>query len=372
MPDFSQSLMSLVQNGIFIIIGLLGVGFVIGFHELGHFLFCKLFNISTPSFSIGMGPRIFTKKIGDTEFSLSAIPVGGYVEIAGNAEIGQGDQKEAQRNDKYSFANKPYYQKMLVMGGGILFNLIFAYLVFIGLFFFGMPKSPILYHFSASTTIDTVLPDTPAAQSTLMPGDTILAINKVPVNNAQELLNTIKDLPNTPTTFLIERNTNKQEIQVMLGSKECNKTAIGFLGVDFIVPRYNLLDSVKKSFLAVNHIIYQVFLAFKRMFSEKKFDNLGGPFMIIHQTIKSAEQGFSMLLLLLAFISINLAIINLLPLPILDGGQALYHTIEAIIRRPMPEKAREYIHYASWLAVLALVIYLSIKDFIKIFWSSCS
>ncbi len=369
MPHIFQTLFSLAQSGIFIVIGLFGIGFVIGFHEFGHFMFCKLFKIATPSFSIGMGPRIFTKKIGETEFSLSAIPVGGYVEIAGNAEIGQGEQKEAHRNDQYSFANKPYYQKMLVMSGGILFNFIFAYFALTMLYLFGMPKSPILYHFSASTTIDQIMPNTPAAQSTLASHDTIIAINGTLVNNAQELLNLIKELPNTTAKFTIERNTTRQDIDVAIGSKECNKNLIGFLGIDFVIPRYGLIKSVQKSFSAVNHIVYQVILAFKGMFTERKFDNLGGPFMIIHQTIKSAEQGFSMLILLLAFISINLAIINIFPLPILDGGQALYYTIEAIMRRPLSERIREYVHYATWLCVLLLVIYLTIKDFIKIFWT---
>ncbi len=369
MPDIIQSLFSLAQNGMFIIIGLIGIGFIIGFHELGHFMFCKLFKISTPSFSIGMGPRIFTKKIGDTEFSLSAIPVGGYVEIAGNSEMGQGEQKQAHRNDQYSFANKPYYQKMLVMAGGILFNLIFAYFALTMLYFFGMPKSPILYHYSASTTIDQILPETPAAKSSLAPQDTIIGVNDVLVHNAQELLTVIKGLPNTTAKFTIVRNNNQQEFQINIGSKECNNATIGFLGIDFIIPRYGFIESIKKSFAAVNHIIYQVLLAFKGIFAERKFDNLGGPFMIIHQTIKSAEQGFSMLILLLAFISINLAIINIFPLPILDGGQALYYTIEAIIRRPMPDRLREYIHYATWICVLLLVVYLTIKDFIKIFWT---
>lgn len=367
MPHIFESLFSLAQNGIFIIIGLLGIGFIIGFHELGHFMFCKLFKIATPSFSIGMGPRIFTKKIGDTEFSLSAIPVGGYVEIAGNAEIGQGEQKEANRNDQYSFANKPYYQKMLVMAGGIIFNLIFAYFALTMLYFFGMPKSPILYHFSASTTIDQIMQDTPAAKSALAPHDTIIAVNNTSVSNAQELLTLIKGLPDSTAKFTIKRNETQQDIDVAIGSKECNNTKIGFLGIDFVIPRYSLFESIKKSFSAVNNIIYQVVLAFKGIFTERKFDNLGGPFMIIHQTIKSAEQGFAMLILLLAFISINLAIINIFPLPILDGGQALYYTIEAIIRRPMPDRVREYIHYATWICVLLLVIYLTIKDFMKIF-----
>ena len=236
------------------------------------------------------------------------------------------------------------------------------------LYFWGMPKSPILYHYSASTTVDTVLPDTPAAKSSLAPSDTIISINNTPVHNAQDVLELIKTLPNAQAKFLVERNHEQKTLDVMIGSKECNGTSVGFLGIDFVVPRYDFFTSIKKSIGATHYIIYQVSKAFKGIFVERKFNNLGGPFMIIHQTIKGAEQGFSMLILILAFISINLAFINIFPLPILDGGQALYYTIEALIRRPLPDRVREYVHYASWLLVLLLVIYLTFKDITKIFW----
>jgi regulator of sigma E protease len=123
---------------IFIAIGIFGVGFIIAFHELGHFLFCKLFGIKVPSFSIGMGPKLISRKIGSTEYSISAIPLGGYVELA------QASDDSSAKGGSY-FENKPYWQKMLVMGGGIMFNMIFAYSVLISLYFFGMPNTPIAY-----------------------------------------------------------------------------------------------------------------------------------------------------------------------------------------------------------------------------------
>lgn len=116
--------------------------------------------------------------------------------------------------------------------------------------------------------------------------------------------------------------------------------------------------------MLIKHIIQ----AFKSIFFAGQFDNIGGPLMVIAQTVKGAEKGFKVFLLLLAFISVNLAILNILPLPIMDGGQALFYTIEAIVRRPLNEKVREYIHYATWAMLLVLVVYLSIKDVIKIFW----
>lgn len=362
-----QHLISFVYSAFFIIVGIMGIGFLIGFHELGHFIFCKIFHIRTPSFSIGMGPRIVKKKIGETEFALSLLPLGGYVEIAGSAEVGQGDQKEAKAVDEGSFAVKPYYQKMLVMAGGILFNFLFAYFALSALYYMGMPKTPLLYPLHASSVISTIEPETPAAQYKLQPNDKILAIDNKPVHNASEIIAFIKDLPNKSAQFLVERNGEQKTVKVTLGSREVNKATSGFLGVEFAIPRFGLIESIKNGITATNYLISHIVGAFKNIFVAREFDNLGGPLMVISQTIKGAERGFKIFLLLLAFISINLAILNIIPLPIMDGGQALFYTIEAIMRRPLNEKVREYIHYATWILLLILVVYLSIKDVITIF-----
>jgi regulator of sigma E protease len=355
----------LIQNIFFIAIGLLGLGLLVGFHELGHFLFCKLFKIRTPSFSIGMGPKVLTKKIGDTEFALSAIPIGGYVEIAGAAEVGQGAQKEASSRDPYSFAVKPYWQKLMVMIGGILFNLIFAYIVFSGLFYIGMPKFPIVYQAFATTVISEVAPDSPAAKAGLQTGDKIVAINQQQMNNPQDIINFIKNKPNTNQEISVERSGQVTNIPVTVGQQTFAGKDFGFLGIDFYIPRFSPVDSIINGIKATNLVIKEVYRSFKGMFTDRSMDKVGGPLMVISQTIKGAEKGAKVFMLLLAFISINLAMINLIPLPIMDGGQILFYTIEAIIRRPLPDQVRIYIHYACWIAVLVLVLYLSAKDILR-------
>lgn len=362
----SSQLLSMLQSLFFIVVGIMGIGFLIGFHELGHFVFCKIFHIRTPSFSIGMGPRIFKKKIGETEFALSLLPLGGYVEIAGAAEVGQGDQKEAHSTDKHSFASKPYYQKMLVMAGGIFFNLIFAYAALSFLYFIGMPKT-LLYPLHTSTEISSVEPKTPAAQANLKPLDKLLEIDNQTVNTGSDAIKIVQKIPNKTVHMLIERDGKQEDITIALGSKEINKNEVGFLGVEFFIPKFGFIDSIKNGIQATNFLIGSVIGAFKKLFMGKDLENLGGPLMVISQTIKGAEKGFKIFLLLLAFISVNLAILNIIPLPIMDGGQALFYTIEAILRRPLNEKVREYIHYATWALLLLLVIYLSIKDVIMIF-----
>jgi regulator of sigma E protease len=165
-------------------LGLAGIAFLIAFHELGHFLACKLFKIRTPSFSVGFGPKLFSKKIGDTLFSLSAIPLGGYVEIAGIEELGQGDQKHGKDRSDNSFANKRYYQKAIVLLGGIIFNMFFAYVAISLLYFIGIPKTPSTYPDDSKVIIDTIAKNSPACNAAIQSGESILKINNTPVANS--------------------------------------------------------------------------------------------------------------------------------------------------------------------------------------------
>jgi regulator of sigma E protease len=356
----------LSQQLFFILLGFFGMGFLIGFHELGHFLFAKLFKIRIPSFSLGFGPRIFSKKIGETEFCLSAIPFGGYVEIAGAAEVGQGDQKEAFATDEGSFANKPFYQKLCVMFGGILFNLIFAYCTMILLFVTGIPKTPLM----PAAIISTVHAGSAAEKHDLLPGDRILSIKEENVeNNIQKLQTLIQQLPLKEATIVINRNGEKITKTVMIGEKNTETQTIGTLGIEFDyipTPPHSFKDACIEGIATCNKWIKNTFLGFSQLFTKKGIENVGGPIMIIAMTVKGAATGYQIFLLLLAIISINLAVLNLIPLPILDGGQILFYSIEALIRRPIPHKVREYIHIATWIMFMILFAYLSTKDIMRI------
>lgn len=361
-------LVAVFQQFFFILLGFLGMGFLIGFHELGHFLFAKLFKIRVPSFSLGFGPRLFTKKIGETEFCLSAIPFGGYVEIAGAAEVGQGDQKDAFATDKNSFAVKPYYQKLLVMLGGILFNLFFAYCIMILLFATGIPKTPLMPN---QQIISIVHPDSAAANGDLRIGDRIVSINEEKIgNNLQQIQQIIQPLALKQATVVVERDGQLMTKTIIIGSKEVESATIGILGVEFDflpTPPHSLIDAIKLGIAACNKWIMDTINGFTLLFSKTGVKKIGGPIMIIAMTVKSAAAGWQIYLLLLALISINLAVLNLIPLPILDGGQILFYSIEAIIRRPIPHKVREYIHIATAILFMILFIYLSINDINRIF-----
>lgn len=356
---FSKLLLTL-QPIFSILLGILGIGFLIGFHELGHFLFAKLFKIRVPSFSLGFGPRIVTKKIGETEFCLSAIPFGGYVELAGAAEVGQGEQKDAFATDEGSFAVKPFYQKVCVMLGGILFNFAFAYFAMILLFMTGIPKTP---HIS-QPVIAVVHQQSAAGNGGLHTGDRIISINEQPIGrNVQEIQKIIQPLALKKVTVVIERNGTQLTKTILISSKETEAGAVGVLGVEFDylpTPPHSFKDAFALGVATCNKWIKETINGFLQL--RRHIDQVGGPIMIIAMTTKSSTQGWQLYFLLLALISINLAVLNLIPLPILDGGQILFYSIEALIGRPIPHKIREYIHIGTAILFMILFAYLTIND----------
>lgn len=363
-------------------LGIIGLGFLIAFHEMGHFLFCKLFGIYTPSFSIGFGPILISRKIGHTLFKISAIPLGGYVEIAGSNEVGQGDQEHAYAKDTSSFASKPYWQKLCVMLGGILFNLFFAYAMFITIFWLGAPKTNLLYPTIAKPVVAEVLAGSLAEQYGIQKGDKLISINDTTqltdsINPLIAYLDQIKPATMQPgithtTDYLrleLEHNGERYTVDFKPEVQEMRGRIIAAHGIVFEMHDRRPLPFGQAFWLGifeVNRWIKNTFKDFLYLFKKKDVGEMAGPLMIIAMSSKWAGEGFMLFLLFLAIISINLAVLNLIPIPILDGGQILFHTIEAIIRRPIPERIRYYIHMVCWIAFLALFIYLSWYDIVRI------
>ncbi len=367
--DIFNALFLLINKAFSIAIALFGIGFLIGFHELGHFLFCKLFGIGTPTFSIGFGPILYKKKAWGTDFTLSAIPLGGFVEIAGAAEMGQGEQKEAHSTKNDSFATKPYYQKFLVMTGGILCNMLFAYTTFILLSLTGIPQTP-LVPTHTKTTIRKLQDNGTAKKAGLLEGDSIETINGVEVkDNFPKLIETVHPLADKSATVKYKRNGQSKNITFTIGHRD-EAPQVGSLGISEFemdaIPPQSLFKAISQGIKLTNAWIAQTFSGIVGMFKKADMKNVGGPIVIISALTAGATANFKIFLILLAIISINLAVINLVPLPILDGGQLLFYTIEAIIGRPLPIKVREYIHIASWFLVLGFVIYLSVFDIARI------
>lgn len=353
-----------------ILYGILGISVLIAFHELGHFLFAKLFNVRAPSFSIGFGPRLITKKIGETEFALSAIPFGGYVEIAGMVEPGQGEQLYQGDNSDRSFGQKPYYQQFLILMGGIIFNILFAAIIFFYLFCTGVPSNSLLQNQASKPLIATVVENSPAAKAGIKEGDFIFEINGQKINNVGEFIDTLHKNTAPSITLLKKEKDAENAALVTINFESDVLWERRKIGVHFeseeILPQ-SITEAFKNSILETGRWIQKIVWDFVGIVKNRELKNVAGPIAIIGIAGKSATVGYKFLLILLSLISINLAILNLIPFPILDGGQLLFYTIEAVIGRPLPAKLRETIHIITWIAFILLFLYLSTKDIMKFF-----
>jgi regulator of sigma E protease len=366
---FFTSFTTITYELFFIFVGFMGLAFLIAFHELGHFLFCKIFNIYTPSFSIGVGPTLFSKKMGSTLFKFCLIPLGGYVEIAGSNEVGQGDQTHAFYKGEDSFTQKPFWQKLLVMMGGILFNLLFAYGAFTCTFWLGAPKTQLLYPAIAIPVIAQVTETGPAA-TLLSPGDRIISIDGIALHNSIETyIKRTETLSQEPITLVFLRNTQEKQIIInpILQTNRGRTTAS--LGIIFEMSTPQPLPFLSALYTGISEThrwISSIYKDFIHLLSEKKIGEMAGPLMIVHTSAKLAGQGYLLFLLFLAVISINLAILNLIPVPILDGGQIVFHAIEALVGRPLPEKAQNIINLVCYFSILTLIVFLSWQDIVRI------
>ncbi len=351
------------QNLPFIIAGITGLGSVIAFHELGHFIFCKLFNVHVPTFSIGFGPQILKRKIGETTFTLSLIPIGGYVE----AEMGQTESMSPDRH----MDTKPYWQKMCIACGGIFFNLIFGFVILFGLSLTGIPANPFLMH-HGSYTIKKIMADSPAQKADLQPGDELLTINGMVVSShIGKLFEALEPLAGKEAVIAYQRQGEQKSVTVTVGSRETKGKTHGVLGIEEFsfpsLPATSFVGALKQSISLTIELIKSTATGLAQAFKKKSTQNLAGPLMMISLTIASAGQGIKLFLIFLTLISITLAVINVVPLPILDGGRIFTYTLEAIIRRPLPEQFNVGMHYFSWALMIVLFVYLTIKDLTHLF-----
>lgn len=355
-----------------LVLSLAGLGLLITIHEFGHFFFCKLFKVHTPTFSIGFGPELVHKKIGQTDFRLAAIPFGGYVEISGLAEVGQGEQAHAKETGENSFESKWFWQKFLILIGGILFNMLFAYLIFCSATFFGP------YSKESGIRIAQLEQGSPAEKQGLQVGDFIIGINQTKFDLTQPedvfdyqqaLLTEIRANPAKEVVLLISRNNEIKELRLLLDAKKEGALQVGRIGAYFEIkmPKLSFFKSIRIGIRYTNELVKSLILGIKKMFTSRSLEGVGGPVMIISQGANIAKAGLLPLLIFLALLSISLAVMNLLPIGALDGGQLLFVTIEAIIRRKIPEFIKLGINLASWVLILGLALFLSIREVRQIF-----
>ena len=325
-------------------------GILVTVHEFGHFITAKLTGMKVEEFSIGFGPTIYQQQEGETLYSLRMLPLGGYNKIAG---MDPDDPDDPERG----FNSKPVTSRMLVILAGSLMNILLPVVIFFGLFLaFGMDvpeNKPVL---------GQIIEGYPAEQSGLKEGDRILSINGKPVHEWLDIRKNIADSGMQPIPFEIQRDTEKLTITVTPGVNP--ETGKPFIGVVSSLKNVRLtpVQAVVASVTATKNIIKNMYASLYHMVTGKTKAEFSGPVGVAKMAGEVAHKGFDRLMQFTAMLSLNLAIINLLPLPALDGGHFLILLIEAVTGHKLGKTAMQNIQKVGVAMILALTIFATFKD----------
>ncbi len=439
-----------------IVIAIIVLGVLVFVHEFGHFIVAKLVNVYVEKFSIGFGPVLLRKKYGETEYVISALPLGGYVKMYGEQNDDEpGQETYDPAKEGRSFKDKSGWHKAAIILAGPLFNLIFAILIFWGLYMTGIPSysavigeieqgsvaeqvglksgdkiialnnkkirswnefssiiadnpnekinitlsdnrqivltvgekettdifggKQVIGSIGAGLQIDAIIgevvPNMAAEKAGLLKGDKILAVNGEKVLSWNDSATLIRNRPNQELTLTIERQGKELTFNITpkateQGSGE-NKKTVGLIGIAAmdgdITVRYGPVDAMAMGLEKSYELTKMIYLGFVKLIQrEIPADSLGGPILIVETAAQSAESGFSALLIFMAAISINLAVFNLLPIPVLDGGQLTIIAAEGIMGRPLGEKALGAFQMFGLLVIISLMVFAFYNDIMRL------
>ncbi|KAB1442390.1 RIP metalloprotease RseP [Pseudodesulfovibrio senegalensis] len=339
------------------------LGGLIFFHELGHFVVARLLGMGVKAFSLGFGPRIFGFRSGNTDYRLSAFPLGGYVQLAG--ESGEPEEDDLFPENKL-FSARPPWQRMLVVAAGPVFNFLLAFLCFWGLLLANgeMVMAP---------TVGEVVQGSPAQTAGIQSGDTVLSINGLKVTYWRDMVEEIRKEGIRPLQLEVDRNGTTERF-TLTARLESHKN---LFGEDVKIPIVGVKASGEMTSIPVEgsgfvpameqtwYSMKMVVMGFVKLVERiVPLDTIGGPIFLMQAVHEGTKSGINELIYLTAIISINLGIINLLPIPVLDGGHIVYFTLEMIMRRPVSDRWRALatrIGIMFLLALMTLAIYNDIR-----------
>lgn len=345
------------------------LGILIFVHEFGHFIFAKFFGVKVLKFSLGFGPKLIGKKIGDTEYLISAFPLGGYVKMLGEQP---GNEIDPEDKDK-SFSLKPVWQRFTIVFGGPLFNLLFAVVTFFLIFFFmGLP-TPV-----DTTKIGGVSPGSPAEQAGLLKGDVILSINDVKTERWEDVSDLIKSSNGKPVKLSVQRGTEvvtvtstpvEDEIKNIFGEVVEKRYLLGISRPNELTyEKVSIFRAFGAGFNQTWSFIYLTILGIIKIIQKVvPASELGGPILIAQLAGQQMEAGWISFLYFMGLISVNLGILNLFPIPMLDGGHLLFYTMEAIRRKPLSLRTQETFQQIGLLLLISLMIFVFYNDLVRIF-----
>jgi regulator of sigma E protease len=344
------------------------LGVLIFFHEFGHFLVARLFGVGVEKFSLGFGPRLIGKKVGITDYRISAIPLGGYVKMVGE----EPDAEIAPEDIPISFTHKHVAKRMLIVAAGPVFNILLAVIIFFGIFFTSGT-------FVLKPSVGSVKQGSPAFAAGLEKGDLITAINESAINSWDEMAEIINASKGEKIKLAVRRGESSQKFSLApelvttknIFGEDVQRYIIGITASgETYSKELNLFQAFSESMIQTYRVTeLMVVIIAKLITGDISTDTLGGPIMIAQMAGDSAKAGFGSLISFIALISVNLAIINLLPIPVLDGGHLLFFSIEAVKGRPVSIKVREIAQQVGLFLLILLMILVFYNDISRIFFS---
>ena len=339
-----------------IVAAVLAVSVLIIVHEAGHYLAARAAGMRVDRFSVGFGPVVLSLRRGETEFAISAIPLGGYVSVAGTSSAATVDPADAG-----AYANKPAWKRFVFVLAGPVMNWVTAILVawvLLASFGLGVPDP--------SARVGLISPGMPAEKAGLQTGDRIESVGGVPVQTWDDLVAQIRNHPGERIPFAIVRGEGTGEQRLVIEvtpQKEDGK--VGFTPAK-IVHRSGALEALPLAFRATNANLAAQLSGFASIFARKKGAELTGPIGIAQELVRGARAGMERFLELVWTISVGLAVLNLLPFPALDGSRLLFLGYELVTRRRVNERVEGLIHTGGFVVLMLLILAVSFGDVARI------
>ena len=310
-------------------------------HELGHFVSAKAVGIKVNEFALGMGPLLFHFQKGETEYSLRALPIGGYCKMEGEDE---------ESEDASAFNNKPFWAKAIVVVAGSLMNLVLAIVILsIIILYIGMPTN----------VVGQLTGDLPAKAAGLQEGDKIVQIDQTKINEWEDIINTINESKGDSLTVIVERDGQELSFLTGVAKSEDGRRIIGIMPAYSKNPGRALIEGTKGTFemgVKMVEVIGQL------VTGEMSTKALTGPVGIVYMVGDTVKLGILYVANLTALISLNLAIVNMLPFPALDGGRLLFMIIRKFTGKAISDETEGKIHFIGLMLLFGLMIYITYQD----------
>ena len=343
------------------------LGLLVFVHELGHFIAAKKSGIRVETFSLGFPPKLIGKKYGETEYQIGVIPLGGYVKMMGEYEF---DDDYVPKSGDFTAAS--IWKRYIVIAAGPIMNFITAILLFFIIYWASGIPEPV----PGTIGANSIMPGGPADEAKMNPGSRILSIDGIEFTDQAEVVEYIHGRPDIALTFawqdgdsVITREITPQAntVKDSLG----NETVVGQIGVGIgSAFEYKPTGPIRALTEGINATVYlceqMLYYLYKFVTFQISIKNFGGPIMIAEQAGRAAQQGFLALLGLAAFLSVNLALLNILPIPVLDGGHLVFLTIEAIKRRPVSLKGRLIAQQIGMAVLLLFMVAVTYNDILRV------